>query len=98
MNFEIGYNLFNSLEAIFWIVIAVILFVRVRYIADAFRQNTLYGGIVFFVFGVSDIFEIMIGGIFEPQQYWLLALKVICVLALIGLFIKYIYIRKKFRI
>ena len=95
MSFDIGYSLFNTLEAIFWAVIGLILFIRISYIPVPFKKNTLWGGIFFLLFGISDIAEIMIGGIFEPHQYWLLAIKVVCVIAFVVLFVRYVKIRKE---
>src|SRR5688572_4307251 len=96
MDVDISYNLFNKLEALFWMVLGIILFVRLLYVPKAFKENTVYAGIVFCIFGVSDILEILIGGIFEPDQYWLLAIKAVCLIALVGLFINYFIIRKNF--
>ncbi len=95
MSFDIGYNVFNTLEAIFWLISALILFVRIRYIPLAYRRNTLWGGLFFTLFGLSDIAEIIIGGIFAPNQLWLFAIKAGCVLAFIVLFIRYVQIRKR---
>lgn len=95
MSFDIGYNLFNTLEAIFWMVIGLVLFLRVSYISAPFKKNTLWGAVVFTLFGISDVAEIVIGGIFEPHQYWLLAIKVVCVVAFIVLFVRYVHIRKQ---
>ncbi len=93
MTFQISYNIFNILEALLWLSIALVLFIRVSHIPTSYRNNTLWGGIVFAVFGLSDIAEIVIGGILASNQYWLLAIKVICVIALVILFVNYARIR-----
>ena len=95
MKFEIYYNLFNSLEALLWLFIALVLFLRVSHIPISYKNNTLWGGMFFAIFGLSDIAEIVIGGIFAPNQYWLLAIKVICVITFVSLFVNYVRIRKK---
>ena len=94
MNFLDSYILFNSLEALLWILIAIILFIRIFYISQPFKHNTLLGSITFAIFGLSDVAEIIIGGIFAPDQYWLLALKSVCVVTFIVLFVRYVKIRK----
>lgn len=95
MSFQIGYDVFNSLEALLWISIALILFFRVSHIPIQLRNNTLWGGVFFAVFGLSDFAEIAIGGIFASNQYWLFAIKIICVIAFVILFVRYTRLRKR---
>lgn len=96
MSFHIGYNLFNGIEAFLWLAISLVLFLRIAYIPIPFKNNTKWGGVFFALFGLSDIAEIIIGGIFEPHQYWLLTIKVVCVIALVSLLIRYFRIKNRF--
>ncbi len=93
MTFEIGYTLFNTLEALFWMLIGLILFLTVRKVRASLRGTAKWGSWVFVIFGFSDLLEIYIGGFLEPHQRWLFVLKIVCVVALITLLIQYLRIR-----
>ena len=72
--------IFNSFEAVFWIAIGAIVFQRSRRSHNR-RKLGFVASFWFFLFGISDIFEVFSGAWWRPRS--LLVLKAICVTALI---------------
>ena len=78
--------IFNSLEAVLWVTIGITVFRRTRG-HGRYQRLGLIASIWFILFGVSDVFEVFSGAWWRPWP--LLALKVMCVIALIGCGITY---------
>ena len=72
--------IFNSLEAIFWMVLGIVVFWKSRTIRQDSRLGSYAAG-WFFLFGISDVFEAMTGAWWRPWP--LLVLKATCILALL---------------
>ena len=84
---------FNIYEGIFWIGLgntALILYFSLR---EKYHTLALFSFFVFILFGVSDFLEILVGGIFEPHQRWLLALKGASIISMTAATIWYIKLR-----
>jgi len=75
--------MFNFFEALLWFCIAVIFFV-----GSALKQQIFVGsiktsiflGIIFILFGISDLIEIQTGAWWKP--WWLLLLNSFCVISI----------------
>ncbi len=78
---------FNQFEAGLWTLIALILFVRAIRARGPVRRVFLFLSPVFLVFGFSDLVEVHTGSWWDP--WWLAALKVACVAAMIMGFRRY---------
>lgn len=72
--------IFNSLEAIFWMTVGVIVFWKSRTIGHEARMGIITA-VWFFLFGISDIFEAFTGAWWRPWP--LMAMKGTCILALL---------------
>lgn len=74
---------FNLFEAALWFIISIIFFLQALYrkITQGLRNNFLFLGLVFIIFGISDLIEIKSGAWWDP--IWLLALKGCCILGII---------------
>ena len=73
--------LFNSVEAVFWITIGMMVWMRTR-VSVRFQRLGRKASIWFVLFGISDIFEVFTGAWYRPLS--LLLLKAACIVALIA--------------
>ncbi len=72
----------NAFEAGFWIVIAVIVYLRSRRLVGGRWKVGVTAAVAFFWFGISDVLEIGSGVWWRPWP--LLLLKLACVVVLAG--------------
>jgi hypothetical protein len=72
--------IFNSGEAVFWMIAGVVVF-RSSRLSPEYRRLGLIASVWFVLFGISDIFEVFTGAWYRPLS--LLAFKATCVTALI---------------
>ena len=86
---------FNQAEAGLWILIAMVLFVRAIRAHGPIRRVFFFLSPVFLVFGFSDLVEARTGSWWDP--WWLAAVKVACVAAMIMGFRRYYAISKRQR-
>jgi hypothetical protein len=77
----------NLIEAVFWIVLGVVLAIRVWGRPAEPRRIGVIASLWLIVFGFSDLIEMRTGAWYRP--WWLLALKAACVLALVGCLLWY---------
>ncbi|MCK5594700.1 hypothetical protein KAI19_00810 [bacterium] len=83
----------NYIEAILWALIAITVLIRSRKSPKQLKQIAVQTSIAFFSFAVSDLIEVQTGAWWRP--WWLLLLKIICVIALCLNFIRYrTYLKK----
>lgn len=73
----------NYIEAGFWGVIGLVFFVHVAIRSGANRTSRCTAGILFVLFGVSDVVEAGTGAWWRP--WWLLVWKGACLLGLLFL-------------
>lgn len=79
-------TIFNSIEAVLWISIGVAVLRRTRG-DQRHRRLGFTAAIWFFLFGISDIFEVSTGAWWRPWP--LLVFKATCVVALVSCGIAY---------
>jgi len=82
----------NIVEAVFWIVIGVVVFMQSRAGGAALRRIATRAAIVFVVFGASDLVEVRTGAWYRPL--WLLVIKAVCVALLVHCLLQYLAWRK----
>ncbi len=85
---------FNTYEAIFWLLLGVILYFSIRFVSSYYRKWLLFSSLNVFLFGISDIVEIYTGG-FLHTAVWLLYWKAVHVFGLVLSAIWYFLIRIK---
>jgi hypothetical protein len=78
--------IFNSIEAVFWMTVAVVVWCRSRS-RRPYQRLGLVAACWFFLFGLSDVWEVFSGAWWRPWP--LLALKAVCVIALMSCGIAY---------
>ena len=79
--------IFNHSEAVFWWLIAGVIFIRARKSDDRSRKIAQIAGKVFILFGLTDFIEAETGAWWDPR--WLFFLKAVGVVTLIYCFVKY---------
>jgi hypothetical protein len=72
--------IFNSFEALFWMVIGVFVFLKSRFNETNRRLGSI-ASVWFVLFGLSDVWEVFSGAWWRPWP--LFVLKAACVIALI---------------
>lgn len=77
---------FNSLEAVFWIVVGLAVWWKSR-LSFRYHKIGLVATFWFILFGISDIFEVFTGAWYRPVS--LLIFKAICLVALVTCGITY---------
>jgi glucose uptake protein GlcU len=82
----------NLFEAMLWFAIGMILAYQSRFVAHRFKRLCLVTGITFFMFGLTDIWEIFTRAWFKPPA--LFVLNAFCVIVLLLCSITY-YRRNK---
>jgi heme A synthase len=85
MNFH-GWG--NSIEAVFWVVVGVIVFCRSRRESPAVRTVACAA---FVLFGVSDVIEIFTAAWYKPVG--LLVFKAVCLTTLVACYVWYRRVR-----
>lgn len=79
---------FNYIESVLWFVISAILTTQtLRKSNSRYFKLLVVSSLTFFLFGISDVIEANTGAWWRP--WWLLLLKIICVISLLGCFIWY---------
>ncbi|MFC1678830.1 hypothetical protein ACFL2T_01230 [Elusimicrobiota bacterium] len=78
---------FNLCEGILWSVLGAILLWRSRKLDHPMHRLGGIGAITLFIFGVTDFIEVRTGAWWSP--WWLLALKVLCVVILLWVGLSY---------
>jgi hypothetical protein len=82
----------NAVEAGYWIVVGVTVYVRSRRETSTVRTvaSVAAGGLV--LFGVSDVIEIFTGAWYKPVG--LLVFKAVCVTTLVACYVRYRRVRR----
>jgi hypothetical protein len=75
-----GLAIFNSLEAVFWMVVGVVVYRKSR-LHDPNRRLGVIASVWFVLFGLSDVWEVYSGAWWRPWP--LLVLKALCITALV---------------
>ena len=85
MNFH---QIVNAGEAVLWSVIGSgFLWRAVRNGKSKSRSRCLIAAVAFLMFGLSDVIEIRTGAWWRP--WWLLLIKAVCLVTLVGLYAEY---------
>ncbi len=82
----------NYIEAVFWIVLGVILWASARKATRPLGGLAVLASGLLVIFGVSDLVEAQTGAWWSPP--WLFVWKASCVVALLFCYLKYRRIRK----
>ena len=72
----IGVQIFNALEALFWLVLAALAATKARQVRGFTPRRQLAMAVFLAAFGISDIWEIFSGGWWTPPA--LFVFKAIC--------------------
>lgn len=83
---------FNTAEAVLWFALALIVTFGTRGRPDAIRRNAFLAAMVFALFGVSDLLEVLTGAWWRP--WWLFALKAGCIVSLATLYARNRFLSK----
>ena len=83
--------IFNVAEAIFWLVLAVVVALRARSTAPPLRRIGYLVAAAFFAFAGTDLIEAKTGSWYCPL--WLLGYNAACVALIVGCYIKYLSVR-----
>jgi hypothetical protein len=89
----LGSQVFNVLESGVWAAMAVGCGVGSVRCPDRYRRTLLIAAAGFLVFGISDVLEIRTARTGIP--WWLWAIKIVCVLTLVGCYLAYRSIRSR---
>lgn len=89
------YATLNLIEAAFWIVVGLTIVATRNLYAEKYGQLVVYAFVVLALFGISDILEARIGNFLDTGMEWLFVWKAINVIALIGGFMWYLFLRKR---
>lgn len=87
------YTSFNIYEALFWILLAGITFAIYEAIHWHARPVFWEAALWFLLFGISDIVEVMMGGLFMPKLWWLIAWKGVCIMGIFHVIYRYLQLR-----
>ena len=85
---------FNFYEALFWIVLGLLLLVHVCRVHRRYQTLCLYSAINILLFGVTDVIELYTGGFLHTAP-WLLYWKILHVIGLVVSMVWYLYIRTR---
>lgn len=80
-------SIFNYCEAGLWFTISLMVFLRRKNPNLTITKLAIQTSISFFFFGISDLIEANTGAWWQP--WWLLVLKVLCILSFVYCWIKY---------
>ena len=83
---------FNIAEAIFWVVLAVIVALRARAAHPALRRLAWFVAAAFFAFAGTDLVESRTGAWYRP--WWLLAYNAACLAVIVGCYARYLVVKK----
>lgn len=87
------YTSFNIYEALFWILLSGITFAIYEAVhwhaRPVFREATIW----FLLFGISDVVEALMGGLFMPELWWLILWKIICIMGIFHVMYRYLHLR-----
>ncbi len=81
------FSVANYAEAGLWLVVAATFFVLAARARTGARSRCVLAGILFALFGLSDVVEVQTGAWWRP--WWLLLWKASGVVALAGLLVEY---------
>jgi hypothetical protein len=87
------YILFNIFEGIFWIGMGIQCVVLSKMMDKEYYNISIFSASAFSFFGISDFLEIKTGALFGI--WWLMAWKIVSLLAFVVIFIWYIKLRIK---
>ena len=73
------YTAFNLREGVFWIILAVILFISYKKVPADYKRISFVSAVIVLLFGISDFLEIEVGNFLEPSLWWLFVWKVLCI-------------------
>jgi hypothetical protein len=73
-------QIFNSLEAVWWMLVGAVVFRKSRKAAAPRRRLGFASAVWFVLFGISDVAEVFTGAWWRPL--WLLVWKATCLVAL----------------
>lgn len=85
-------EIFNLCEGLLWLVLGAVLLWRSRKLAQPILHLGKIASLILFIFGLSDFIEMKTGAWWSP--WWLLVLKVLCVLGLLGVGLSYYKARR----
>lgn len=77
------YIAFNLFEALFWITLGSSLYMLRNLKRQKYKELTIYMLVVFILFGLSDVAEVLYGNFLMADQFWLLVWKIVNVCAII---------------
>lgn len=83
---------FNVAEAVFWVVLAVVIAVRARFSHPALRRLGFLVAFAFFAFAGTDLIEAKTGAWYRPL--WLLGYNAACLAVIAGCFVRYLFVRR----
>lgn len=83
----------NLIEAVLWLVVALLFFIQFSQSQGRLRQVFLILSLTFIVFGISDVIESQTGTWWQPL--WLLLMKAGCILVFIFEFREYYRIKNE---
>jgi hypothetical protein len=84
--------IFNVAEAIFWVVVAVVVAVSATLSHPAFRRLGFLAAAVFLAFAITDLIEVKTGAWYRP--WWLLGYNAACLAAIVGCYVRYLLVRR----
>ena len=84
--------IFNVAEAVFWLVLAVIVAMRVRLAHPSSRRLGYLSAAAFLAFAGTDLVEAKTGEWYRPL--WLLGYNAACVALLLGCYLQYLAVTK----
>ena len=82
---------FNTAEALVWIVIALVIAARASFPRPSPRRIGFIASAAFVAFAGTDLIEAKTGAWYRPL--WLLAYNAVCVAFIVGCYVKYLSLR-----
>lgn len=89
----LSFATFNTAEACFWIVIGISCFFVSQRAPKRYHRVSLCAGIIFVLFGISDVMEVIYGSFLEDGLLWLFAWKILSVIGILYVIGWYLYLR-----
>ena len=86
------YITFNIYESLFWIATSGIAFILHERAQPRARQILLHFSLITLLFGLSDIAEVLVDGLFRKDLWWLIVWKALCLLGLFVILYRYLHL------